>query len=83
VYDQYLNFVSLEPGLFSLRLPEAFLTLNSRASLESEVTQAADSIASGLLSVLVTLGWCSGGNAGHCSENALTLFCGAPSLTSP
>jgi hypothetical protein len=48
--------VSLEPRLFSLRQPEAFLTLNSAASHESDVAQMTDAIASGLLSVLVTLG---------------------------
>ena len=56
VYDQYLNFISLEPRLFSLRQPEAFVTLNSVSSVESEVTQTTEAIASGLLSVLVTLG---------------------------
>ena len=56
VYDQYLNFISLEPRLFSLRLPEAFVTLNSASSLENEISHTADAIASGLLSVLVTLG---------------------------
>ena len=56
MYDQYLNFISLEPRLFSLRLPEAFLTLNSPSSHEADVAQMTDAIATGLLSVLATLG---------------------------
>jgi len=56
VVDQYLSFVSLEEDLFSLQLPRAYPALLSPKSTDSEVEAAVDEVASGLFSVLVTLG---------------------------
>ena len=37
VHDQYLSFVALEAGLFSLGLPSSYLELNDPAAGESQI----------------------------------------------
>ncbi|KAJ3276100.1 Vesicle trafficking between the ER and Golgi [Terramyces sp. JEL0728] len=56
VYDQYLNYVCLEPQLFSLEIPRAYQILNSPTTAESVIERLVDQIASSLFSVIVTLG---------------------------
>lgn len=56
VYDQYLQYLALEPGLFSLGLPQTYLTLNDPAASESAVRREAEAVADQLFCVLVTLG---------------------------
>ena len=55
VYDQYLNFVSLENNLFSLQLPLAYITLNDPTTAESKLEKLTDQIAFAIFSVLITL----------------------------
>ncbi|KIY95437.1 Sec1 family domain-containing protein 1, partial [Monoraphidium neglectum] len=55
VFDQYVSFVALEPGLFSLGLPGSYVELNDPAARDTQIEAAVSSIVEGLVSVLVTL----------------------------
>ncbi|KAG8087646.1 hypothetical protein GUJ93_ZPchr0010g10593 [Zizania palustris] len=48
VADQYLDFVCLEEGLFSLAQPRAYVALNDPAAAEANITALIDAIALGL-----------------------------------
>ena len=37
VYDQYLSFIALEAGLFSLGLPNTYLQLNDPAARDTQI----------------------------------------------
>lgn len=37
VYDQYLSFIALEPSLFSLGMPEAYLQLNNPQAQDTQI----------------------------------------------
>ncbi|KAK9829342.1 hypothetical protein WJX72_005270 [[Myrmecia] bisecta] len=56
VYDQYLSFIALEAGLFSLGLPRTYLELNDPATQETQIEAAVSTVVDGLFSALVTLG---------------------------
>lgn len=56
VYDQYLEFVSLDHRLFSLAQPQTYVQLNDPAAQDKDVETVVEGIVSGLLSVLATLG---------------------------
>ncbi|KAG8091392.1 hypothetical protein GUJ93_ZPchr0012g20940 [Zizania palustris] len=56
VADQYLDFVCLEEGLFSLAQPRAYVALNDPAAAEADITALIDAIALGLFCVVATLG---------------------------
>ncbi|KAG2499041.1 hypothetical protein HYH03_003226 [Edaphochlamys debaryana] len=56
LYDQYLAFIALEPTLFSLGLPDAYLELNNPQARDYEIEAAVSGIVDGLFSVCVTLG---------------------------
>lgn len=56
VYDQYLEFVTLEHGMFSLAQPLTYVQLNDPQAQDKDVEAAVDSIVNGLFCVLVTLG---------------------------
>jgi hypothetical protein len=56
VYDQYLNYISLEPNLFSLDLMQAYHTLHNPSTPETKIEQVVDQITTALFSVVVTLG---------------------------
>lgn len=56
VYDQYLGFVSLEKGLFSLAQPRSYVKLNDPAAKDTDVEQAVAGMVEGIFSVLVSLG---------------------------
>uniref|UniRef100_A0A0E0D3R9 SEC1 family transport protein SLY1 n=1 Tax=Oryza meridionalis TaxID=40149 RepID=A0A0E0D3R9_9ORYZ len=56
VADQYLDFVCLEEGLFSLAQPRAYVALNDPAAAEADITALVDAIALGLFCVVATLG---------------------------
>ncbi|CAM6127509.1 unnamed protein product [Calypogeia fissa] len=56
VYDQYLEFVTLENGLFTLSQPLTYLQLNDPSAQEKDVISVVDGIVNGLFSVLATLG---------------------------
>ncbi|KAI8474656.1 MAG: SM/Sec1-family protein [Monoraphidium minutum] len=56
VFDQYVSFVALEPGLFSLGLPGSYVELNDPAARDTQIEAAVSSIVDGLVSALVTLG---------------------------
>lgn len=56
VYDQYLEFVTLETAMFSLAQPQAYVQLNDPAAQDHDVEAVIEGIANGLFSVLATLG---------------------------
>ncbi|KAJ3043818.1 Vesicle trafficking between the ER and Golgi [Rhizophlyctis rosea] len=56
VYDQYLNFVCLEPNLFSLQLADSYRTLNDPSASDSSIEALTDRIVSSLFSTLITMG---------------------------
>ncbi|KAJ3297368.1 Vesicle trafficking between the ER and Golgi [Borealophlyctis nickersoniae] len=56
VYDQYLNFVCLEPNLFSLQLDNSYRILNDPTSSDSSIEGLTDRIVASLFSALVTMG---------------------------
>ncbi|TDH73646.1 hypothetical protein CCR75_004255 [Bremia lactucae] len=56
VYDQFTNFVSLEPSLFSLNLPASYQAYNDPNVADVQIEQSMNAIATGLLSMLVTMG---------------------------
>ncbi|CEG47256.1 sec1 family transporter sly1 [Plasmopara halstedii] len=56
VYDQYTNFVSLEPTLFSLNLSESYRAYNDPNVADVQIEETMNVIVKGLFSVLVTLG---------------------------
>lgn len=61
MYDQYLNFIVGEPDLFSLGMgDDTYWALNSAQTKDEEIDVLVDRIASGLFSVVVTMGKCSG-----------------------
>lgn len=56
VYDQYLDFVVTEPNLFLLNVPRVFTRFNDPSTSEDAIHALADSIAAGLLALVVTQG---------------------------
>eukprot|EP00250_Pteridium_aquilinum_P001356 c11563_g3_i1 orf=94-1920(-) len=56
VYDQYLNFVTLDHGMFSLAQPQTYVQLNDPKAQDKDVEAVVESIVNGLFCVLVTLG---------------------------
>lgn len=54
VYDQHTNFISLEPGLFSLGMPNAYLDLNDPKARDTMIEGCINSVVDGILSMLVT-----------------------------
>lgn len=56
VYDQYLSFVALEAGLFSLGMTDTYIQLNDPQAQDTQIEGAVNSIVDGLFSALVTLG---------------------------
>ncbi|KAM0911457.1 hypothetical protein ACQ4PT_013472 [Festuca glaucescens] len=56
VADQYLDFICLEDGLFSLAQPRAYVALNDPAAADADITAVVDAIALGLFCVASTLG---------------------------
>ncbi|TMW65873.1 hypothetical protein Poli38472_003638 [Pythium oligandrum] len=56
VYDQYTNFVSLEPSLYSLNLPQSYRAYNDPTMADTQIEQSMTSIVRGLFSVLATTG---------------------------
>jgi hypothetical protein len=55
VYDQHLNFVSLEPNLFSLQLPNSYLLANNHTTPEAAIEALLGRIVSSLFSVMLSL----------------------------
>ncbi|KAH6566460.1 hypothetical protein BASA61_005397 [Batrachochytrium salamandrivorans] len=55
IYDQYLNFVSLEHNLFSLQLSDSYFHLNNPTTTEMQIETLTNTIVSSLFSILVTL----------------------------
>ena len=56
MFDQYLSFVALEAGLFSLSMPDSYLQLNDPAAQDTQIEASVTSVVDGLFSALVTLG---------------------------
>jgi hypothetical protein len=57
VFDQYLNFITSEPDLFSLGMgKETYRIMNSANTTDEQLDTQVDAIVSGLFSVVVTLG---------------------------
>lgn len=43
VFDQYLSFIALEAGLFTLGLPESYMHLNDNRAAEADILTAVTS----------------------------------------
>mmetsp|Transcript_34832 Transcript_34832/g.98747 ORF Transcript_34832/g.98747 Transcript_34832/m.98747 type:complete len:637 (+) Transcript_34832:244-2154(+) len=56
VFDQYVSFISLDSGLFSLGLPGSYVELNDPSAQDFHIEHGVSQIVDGLFSVLVTLG---------------------------
>lgn len=56
MYDQYTNFVSLEPSLFSLHLPNSYSAYNDAKVQDVQIEQSMSAIVRGLFSILATSG---------------------------
>jgi len=56
VYDQYLDFVTLEPNVFSIGFPECYRLYSSPSTPDREIEAAMRRVAFGLFSVVATLG---------------------------
>jgi len=56
VFDQFFSFVCLEQRLFSLNLADSFASYNSARVKDSDVEQALERAAEGLLCAVVTMG---------------------------
>lgn len=57
IYDEYLAFIALEPGMFSLGLPDCYLSLNdpSAKEMQIEVSHMSNRSIKGYLGVEVSL----------------------------
>ncbi|KAI4698630.1 hypothetical protein J4E81_005854 [Alternaria sp. BMP 2799] len=55
LYDQYLNFVTLDSDQFSLNIEDAYRKINSPKTSDQELDELIDRIVSGLFSVVVTM----------------------------
>ncbi|KAL5713843.1 Vesicle trafficking between the ER and Golgi [Ranunculus cassubicifolius] len=56
VFDQYLEFVTLEDNMFSLAQPSTYVQLNDPSAGDREIEEIIEKIVSGLFCVLATLG---------------------------
>ncbi|KAJ3214255.1 Vesicle trafficking between the ER and Golgi [Dinochytrium kinnereticum] len=68
VYDQYLNFISLEMNLFTLNFSDTYYLLNNSVTTDTAIEMHINKIVASLFSVLVTMGVvpiirCPSGNA--------------------
>eukprot|EP00890_Picochlorum_soloecismus_P003933 jgi/Picsp_1/4540/NSC_06761-R1_sm sec1-family protein len=54
VYDQHVNFVSLEPRLFSLGLKNTYLELNDPCSKDNAIEKVIEQVVEGIYCTLVT-----------------------------
>lgn len=81
VYDQYLSFVALESGLFTLGLPDSYVQLNDNQAGELQIEAAVSQVVDGLFSVCATLGTVPiirsppGGLAQHVAEALHAKLC--------
>lgn len=55
VFDQYLEFVTLEDNLFSLAQPSCYVQLNDPSAGDQEIEEIIEKVVSGLFCVLATL----------------------------
>jgi len=56
VHDQFVDFVCLENNLFSLNVPQSYCVYNNPGATEQDMELAMGNIATGLFSVVATLG---------------------------
>ena len=56
VEDQYMSFISLEKGLFSLGLPEVYTQLNDPTARDTDIEVVVEQIVDALFCVFATLG---------------------------
>lgn len=56
VYDQYLNFICLENGMFSLGHNSSYVQLNDPKAQEIDIEGVVEGMVNGVFSVLATLG---------------------------
>jgi hypothetical protein len=56
VFDQYLNFLSLEKDLFCFNSPSSYIAFNDPSLSDAQAEANVDSVVESLMSVLVTLG---------------------------
>ena len=55
VFDQYLSFIALEGGLFTLGLPDSYVQLNDNQASEQDIAAAVSQVVDGLFSVCASL----------------------------
>lgn len=55
VYDQYLNFVSLEDNLFHLNIPSSYVDFHDPTLSDSKAEENLERTVEALFSVIVTL----------------------------
>lgn len=56
VYDQNLNYISLESCFYSLNMQDTYLSLNSPVSKDTDIEDLVSKMVSSLYSVIMTLG---------------------------
>ena len=56
VFDQYVNFISLEEQMFAFPMADSFYTMNQPHATDLQMDQFVDSIVLSLFSVLVNYG---------------------------
>lgn len=56
IYDQYLDVIALEPGMFTLNIKDAFMRYNEPSLSEAQIRGFMSSVATGLLSMVRVLG---------------------------
>jgi sec1 family domain-containing protein 1 len=56
IYDEYLDLISLEPGLFSLNMQDSFMQYNDASLSEAQIRAFINKTTIGLLSMVRTLG---------------------------
>ena len=56
IFDQHTQFNSLEPGLFTLGLPDTYLQLNDPRAQDSAIEAGVGAVVEGLFCALATLG---------------------------
>ncbi len=56
IYDQYLDVIALEPGLFTLNIKDAFAMYNEPSLNEQHIRSFMNRVAVGLLSTVRVMG---------------------------
>jgi len=55
IHEQYSDFISLEPNLFSLNTPKSYITFNHPTLTDADVRPTVEGIVNSLFSTLLTM----------------------------